>query len=320
MNLAKNKPLVITIVAAVILILLMASTSASGAADKAATAVGGIFVPLQTFFYNISDGLRQTFETNDEGNTADNSALLSEIDDYKLRLMNYEELKAENERLLAMLGYKEANPESELKMARVIGKDPGSWFEVFTIDLGAADGVEKDMAVVTPDGLVGRIEEVGINRSKVMTIIDSRSRVPVIVERTRDVGVVGGSLQGNDNYSELSVNYLPLDSDITEGDTVLTSGLEGLFPRGIPVGTVISAQGEDSAVDAVIEPTVDFRQVDEVFVIIYANQTSEVVNDDITDHNAVTLSSSDITNQTAPNGSAEDNPDNLGGEEGAEQQ
>lgn len=320
MNLTKNKPLVITIVAAVILILLMASTSALGAADKAATAVGGIFVPLQAFFYNISDGIRQTFQAKDDLNATDASALQSEIDDYKLRLMNYEDLKAENERLLAMLDYKETNPESELKMARVVGKDPGSWFEVLTIDLGASDGVEKDMAVVTPDGLVGRIEEVGINRSKVMTIADSRSRVPVIVERTRDIGVAGGSLQGNESYSELSVNYLPLDSDITEGDIVLTSGLGGIFPRGLPVGMVISAKAEDSAVDAVIEPMVDFRQVDEVFVIISANQTSEVVNEDITDHNAVTLSTTDVADTSNPNGSAEDNSGIVSGEDGAGQQ
>lgn len=309
MNFAKNKPLMITIVAAVILVLLMASTSASGAADKAATAVGGIFVPLQTFFYNISDNIRHTFENEEQTDPAQTAQLASEIEQYKLQLINYEELKAENERLLAMLDYKEAHSESELKMSRVIGKDPGNWFEVFTIDIGASDGVEKDMAVITPDGLVGRIEEVGINHSKVMTVIDSRSRVPVIVERTRDVGVAGGSLQGGDNYSQLSLNYLPLDSDIVMGDIVLTSGLEGVFPRGLPVGTVISAEAEDSGVDAVIEPMVDFRQIDEVFVIISTTQNSEVVNEDIADHNAVTISSSDFTNGSTPNGSAEDNPD-----------
>lgn len=305
MNFAKNKPLVITIVAVVILILLMTSTSASEAANKATTAVGGIFVPMQTFFYNITDNIKNTFEPKSQVDSTQAAAL---VDQYKLQLINYEELKAENERLLNMLDYKGKNPESELKMAKVIGKDPGNWFEVFTIDLGASDGVEEDMAVITPDGLVGRIEEVGINRSKVMTIIDSRSRVPVIAERTRDVGVAGGSLQGNDNTSQLSIYYLPLDSDIEAGDTVLTSGLGGVFPRGLTVGKVLSAESEDSGVDATLEPAVDFRQIDEVFVIISTKTTSEVVNEDIADHNAVTISSSDNTSGDTPSGSNEDNP------------
>jgi len=295
LNFAKNKPLIITIIVIIILVLLMASTASSSTISRGATVAGGAFVPLQTFFYQISDSIRNTFSPSDALSGEERNALTAELDEYKVKLMDYEELVAENTRLSEMLEYKQNNENRELKLARITGKDPGNWFDVFTIDLGANDGVEKNMAVVTPDGLVGRVEEVGLNWSKVMAAIDSRSSIPVIVERTRDVGVAGGSIGGDELSRTLSMNYLPFDSDIVEGDVVVTSGLGGIFPKGLVVGTVTESRTSDGGMNVTVEPSVDFRRLEEVMVIIDSEDTTNVVADNISDPSAATISSADET-------------------------
>lgn len=293
MNFTRNRPLIITIVIVVILVLLMAATASSNTISRGTTVVGSAFVPLQTFFYRISDNINGLFSGADGISAEERANLIAELDEYKVRLMDYEEIAAENERLYAMLEYKQSNENREMKLAKVTGKEPGNWFDVFTINLGANDGIKENMAVVTPDGLVGRIEEVGVNWSKVMAIVDSRSRVPVIVERTRDVGVAGGSISGDDLTRMLTMSYLPLDSDIVDGDIVVTSGLGGVFPKGLVVGAVTESRTTDGGVNVSIRPNVDFRRLEEVMVIIVSEETAEVVTEDISDPGAVIISSAD---------------------------
>lgn len=271
MGFLRNKPLVVTIIIVVILIILMAATGSSGTSADGANVVGGAFVPVQKFFYQISDSVGGFFDNvfHSGDMAGEKERLDSELETIKGQMNDYDELKAQNDRLKEMLDYKQKNTSQELKVATIIGKNPGNWFDVFTIDLGSNDGIEKNMPVITADGLVGRVEEVGLNWSKVMAVIDGRSNVPAIMERTREYGVVKGSISQDSLDASLYMNYLPLDSDVVEGDKVLTSGLDGIYPKGLMIGTVQSAsQAGSTGVNVKIISSVDFRRLEEVFVVV----------------------------------------------------
>ncbi len=283
----KNKPMVITIIAVIILVLLMAATAGSNSVASATTVAGSAFVPMQKFFYQLSDNIVGFFAGAGADYQKENAALVAEMNEYKTKLMDHDELIAENERLKAALDYKQNNTNQELKVASIIGKQPGNWFDVFTIDLGSLDGIKENMPVITPDGLVGRVEEVGLNWSKVMGIIDGRSRISAIMERTRDVGIAGGSIGIDDLSATLTMDYLPLNSDIVEGDIVVTSGLDKVFPKGLTIGKVSGTKAREGGTQVTIKPNVDFRRLEEVMVVISSEDTAAVVVQDISDNSAV---------------------------------
>ncbi len=301
MGFLRNKPLVITVVVVIILIFLMMATASSNTVSRPTTVAGSAFVPLQRFFYQVSDGIVGFFSGVGAEYQTENEKLTSEVNEYKTKLMKYDELVAENQRLAAALEYKQNNQSQELKMAKVIGKEPGNWFQVFTIDLGSKDGIKENMSVITPDGLVGRVEEVGLNWSKVMAIIDGRSKVSSIMERTRDVGVAAGAIETDALSAMLSMSYLPLDSDIVEGDIVVTSGLDNLFPKGLVIGKVAKTDADTGGAKIKIKPNVDFRRLEEVMVVVHSEDTSVVVSQGIADEQAVAEPLNDEVQDTSTN-------------------
>ena len=119
------------------------------------------------------------------------------------------------------------------------------------------------------DGLVGRVYEAGLNYAKVLTIIDSRSAVSCLIERTRDNGICHGSLFVNDNDEMLRMNYLPTGSELNTGDRVITSGLDGIYPKGLLIGTVRSISrdsGEDDRY-VVLNTAADFAHIEDVLIL-----------------------------------------------------
>lgn len=259
MRFFKNKALISTIIIAVLMLILISVSSAGNAVSSAGSAVGSVLMPVQEALYQTGLAFAGEASPSPSSGTA----------------LDYEELVAENERLRAMLEYKETNVNQELKVAQIIGKEPGNWFEVFTINLGASDGIAKNMPVITPQGLVGRVEEVGVRWAKVMSIMDARSSVSAIMERTRDTGIVKGTVGSDDLTASLTMNYLPLDTDIIEGDTVLTSGYDEVYPKGLVVGTVSSSKDQSGGKQVQVEPSVDFRRLEEVMVIVSSQETEE---------------------------------------------
>ncbi len=270
MKFLRNRPLIITIFVIFILILLIVATS-RGASTGKISYLGGVFVPVQRFFYQISDNINKAFgvQKTEEEVLVQNRDYEKQLDELKNKYSDYDEILSENERLTDLLNYKQDNPQQELKLANITGKGPGNWFEVFTIDLGEQDGVKSDMPVITADGVVGRVEEVGLNWSKVMAIVDGRSGVSAIMERTRDVGVVRGSVTNDKLDILLYMNYLPTDADIVVGDKILTSGLDGLYPKGLTIGSVLDVSDKGlSGKEVRIRPAADFTSLEEVFVVM----------------------------------------------------
>lgn len=269
----RNRPLVVTIIVLVVLSVLVASTGAGAALAEGAGVLGGILVPAQHALYQAGEAI-----TGLAAPAADQSAAPAASyaeADAASGILAYNELAAENERLRAMLDYKESNVTQELKVAQITGKEPGNWFEVFTIDLGANDGIAEGMPVVTPNGLVGKVAEVSLDSAKVITIIDARSSVSAIMERTRDTGVVKGTIGSDDLTAVLTMNYLPLDTDVIDGDVVLTSGYDEVYPKGLVVGTVTNTVDQSGGKRVTVEPGVDFRRLEEVMVLVRTEHESE---------------------------------------------
>ncbi|MFA7294973.1 MAG: rod shape-determining protein MreC, partial [Candidatus Omnitrophota bacterium] len=160
--------------------------------------------------------------------------------------------------------FKQKSP-YRLVSARVIARSPDSWSSSVTIDKGRYNGIRRGMAVINPNGLLGRVIESSEATSKVLLINDPSQGVSSIVQRSRQEGLVSGSLGGN-----LIMRYLPIDAQITEGDIIITSELSQVYPKGLLVGKVISIGKEFSGLSryAVVRPAVDLSSIEEVLVII----------------------------------------------------
>ncbi|MBO4848272.1 MAG: rod shape-determining protein MreC [Clostridia bacterium] len=267
-----NKPVLIMVIAIVLLLVLAFFSASSRTIPWLENAVGVVVRPVQTFAFKASNGIAGFFRNLFNATDADleNARLKQELAQYTQAKLDLDELKKENERLRAMLNYAGSIGDYEFVTARVIGKSSGVWFDVITINAGRSSGVEVGMPVISGDGLVGRVTDVGLNWCKVTAIIDSSVTVAVTVERTRDNCMVRGIFNTASKSSELELYYLPTDlTDLVPGDVIMTSGIGGIYPKGIKVGSVeeVMLDTDTSGINAIVSPSVDFLHLEEVMVI-----------------------------------------------------
>lgn len=241
--------------------------------------VGSIVSMVQSAAYTVVDGTKDTVSNllNYDELMDDYEALQRANDTLTIRLQDAEQALVENERLLNQLDAKNQYKALDPVYAKVIARTPGAWFDTFSVNRGTLDNVDVGMAVITADGLVGRVYEVGLNYAKVLSIIDSRSAVAMLVERTRDNGILRGVVTSASETAECYVYYLPNVNSIIPGDTVITSGMDTIYPKGIPVGMVTEVSREvDSANQyVVVRPFVDFAHIEDVLIL------REVVESDV---------------------------------------
>lgn len=243
--------------------------------------ISQIIVPLQR---NITEGI-QSFTLSIEQRktqmelTEEIDELMEENKILQASLAQMDELTLENQRLRELLGTRSSMPEYTFISATVSGKEPGGWFETFTLNVGSENGVTKNDPVMTNDGLVGRVVEVYDETCVVMSIIDSRSAASGIVERTRDNGIVCGSLYLTDKDEYLQMQYLPDTAELTSGDRVITSGLDGLYPKGLFIGEVRSISRDSAEKDryVVVDAAVDFNHIEDVLVMLLGGEQKAAV-------------------------------------------
>ena len=170
----------------------------------------------------------------------------------------------ENERLKKLFSIKQRSS-FKVILARVIAGSADSWSSSIIIDKGSSSGIKRGMAVITYLGLAGRVVETTGSASKIMLISDPDLSISGIVQRSRQEGIVSGTLGAN-----LIMRYLPEDSDIRIGDTVVTSGLSKACPKGLLIGSVIEIGREYSGLSryAIIKPAVNLSSIEEVLVVI----------------------------------------------------
>jgi len=198
------------------------------------------------------------------GNLVQNQKLKAKLDFLRKQLNDRNELYQENSRLRSLLSLKASVPYKVIA-AKVIARDPSNWSSTIIIDRGSSSGIKNGMVSVTFYGLVGRVVETSATTSKIMLINDPNLSVSAIVQRSRQEGLVCGSLGGT-----LLMKYLPKDSDIKRSDTIVTSGLTNSYPKGLAVGIVVDIGQEFSSLSsyAIIKPAVDLSALEEVLVII----------------------------------------------------
>ncbi|HAO94004.1 MAG: rod shape-determining protein MreC [Deltaproteobacteria bacterium GWB2_55_19] len=185
-----------------------------------------------------------------------------------LTLVNEDNLRLKEEinlaeRLKSILEYKDQLPHKS-KAAVIIGFNKEPWARTVTIDKGAKDGIAKDLAVINPIGVVGRVIDVNTHTSQVLLGSDLRSNIDVIVQRSRIKGVAEGN--GTDGFL---LKYIRQIDDVRLGDIVITSGLSGVFPKGVAVGEVVKIEkGRDNFFKSIeVRPAVNIHQTEEVLVI-----------------------------------------------------
>ncbi len=276
----KDHPVLTAVVVVVTLIIILLITTLSGGTTVVGDAVGTVVSPVEggvsTTVGGIGDwflGLIGRSQLQQE-----NAELKERIAQLEGQLALNSDLENENERLREFVNYYGDNPEYELLTARVIAKSSSYWFDTFLINAGRSQGLETDMVVLSTYGLVGRVIDVGSNWGKVRAIIDSNSAVSAMIERTRDVGVVRGTPDVETGSSRCGMYHLPYDNDLVPGDKVLTSGLGGVFPKGIVIGEVVEVSRSESGTEriAIIQPQVDFAQIEEVMVLLNTIDEVEV--------------------------------------------
>ncbi len=173
------------------------------------------------------------------------------------------EAAAATERLAGLLKFKEqATP--TMVAAQVIGRDATNWFHAVILNKGENEGILKDMGVITPAGVVGRVVKTTAASSVVLLVTDSKNAIAGLIQRTRDEGIVEGTQKGR-----ARLKYIPLLSTAKDGDRVVTSGLVGGFPRGLAIGTITHIEKEEGALfqSAELTPEVDLSRLEEVLVI-----------------------------------------------------
>ena len=271
MRFLNNRPLMVTIAIVMVLLVVMfvvpTGGKLTGPENLAGTVTGGVQGVFSGITSSIGNFFRSIFTTSDA--EQENMELRAQIAEMQQNVQRMQELEAENERLKGLLSYAQSNTSYEYLTASVVTKEPGYFFDVFVINAGYNDGVQKDDAVITADGLVGRVTETGGTWSKVMSIIDSRSSVSGTVERTRDNGVVNGSSQSTGTDGNCIMSFLPLEAELVPGDRVVSNGLGGVFPSGFVIGQVVevSQQSSSTGKSVLIKPAVDFLHVEEVMVV-----------------------------------------------------
>ena len=278
-NTIRRAIFVVAVLAVVVLAVVFLVLRGGEGASVGENAIGSAFSPLQNAFSSATKWVRDLFQgwRNYDELEANYQDLFLENQQLSLELQSAEEALVENQRLLGLLDAQERYEELDPIYARVIARDPGQWFDTFSVNRGTNDGVSVGMAVVTGDGLVGRVYEVGLNYAKVLTIIDSRSAVSCLIERTRDNGVMRGQITSTSETPECYVYYVQNIANIVPGDTLITSGTDSLYPKGLTVGTVTAvSRGTDSAGGYVIAmPSADFQHIEEVLILRTVVETDQ---------------------------------------------
>lgn len=194
----------------------------------------------------------------------ENESLKNELNQAINDLNRCKELEHSNIRFRNILDFKTRSYYRTVA-CEVVGKDPSPWFKTLIVDKGRANGIQKGLAVVAPEGVVGQVIDVTDNFSKILLIIDPNSAVDALVQETRSRGIVKGDFPGTCQF-----RYMSRKDDVSVGNFVISSGLDGVFLKGFPIGRVQEIARHHSGIfqDIVITPHVDFEKLEEVLVVL----------------------------------------------------
>ena len=267
----RNQPILIALLASALFLMLAALTVGRRTASRAEDLFSNAILPIQEAVSDVTDRVTDFFTRVffPSSIQEENKRLTDLVSAYERRLILYEAMEQENARLAELLDYASSNSNFYFMTAPVSAKNLDPYVDTITVRGGSRSGVTEQMAAVNGQGIVGRVIEVGATYSKIRTMLNEDMRISVMVERTRDEGMLGGLIIEDGQVVGLKLYYLPKDADIAVGDTIVTSGLGGIFPKGLYVGKVIFLADEDNGeYDACVMSEVDYEHLEEVLIIL----------------------------------------------------
>ena len=267
----KNK-LAVTVVVLSVAFLGIIFLSLKGNSNFISSGVGSVISPLQKIIYKANDKLKGSldFLINFSNVKQENQELREKNAELENKLVEYNRMKDENIQLRSMFDYSQANQNYNYLGCNIVGYSGGNISNGYIIDKGTNDGLKKDMIIITSVGLVGKITKADTNFSIVQTIMNENIAVAAMVESTRQTtGILQGGVNSK-NEKLVTLSNIPMDSEIKEGDVILTSGLGGMYPKEIRIGEVISIDIDSVGImkKALVRPYVDFDKLDGVFVVV----------------------------------------------------
>ena len=229
------------------------------------TVVLWILRPLQIVSQGTVNWIKNFGENYNtlSGFKAENERLRKRLEIIEVEKQKLMEADATNRRLQQLLEFRTQLPGRPIT-ASIIASSASTWFQSCLLDKGSADGVRKGMAVLTPVGVVGQVVAVTARTAKILLLTDPNSGIDVLVQRTRSRGIVSGSLENG-----TVLKYVKRSEDVQEGDRLITSGIDGVFPKGIMVGAVIKVRKQHLGLFQYIEvlPAVQSARVEEVLIV-----------------------------------------------------
>ncbi len=241
-------------------------------------AVGFVLTPMQKVFHYATesiDGFAAYFYKFDEL-VEENAALKEQVAELRAQIYDNAEREAMYTWMSDFLDMKQQHMDFEMLAATVTGRESGNYSRILTLDVGSGAGVELHMPVVTSEGIVGQITEVGLNWSKVTTIVEASSSVGAYVERSDDAGIcVGDFVLSADGLCRM--NYLPAGADVAVGDRILSTGYGSVYPRGLVIGyaTAVETDPYTRAPAVTVQCAVDFSDLTRVMVLTGFDITAE---------------------------------------------
>jgi len=254
---------------AVVFVAIVLLSLPTRATSRLKLAVGSWFLPL----FGLANAGQQ-LPADLAGSVLPRRELLKQIDSLRRENQQLKEqqiqtvaIARENEQLRNLLGWQKQAP-WKLKLANVVMRDPANWWRTIQIDLGSRDGIQTNQPVLTEAGLVGRVSAVNYVSAQVTLIGDQNCRVSALVENsTHDMGVLNAS--GPLDNSLVQMNYLSSSANLKAGQSVVTSGLGEVFPRGIPIGKIVDAESIEYglATEARVKLDANLGALEQVWVL-----------------------------------------------------
>ena len=274
----KNRPMWIAVIAIVLLIVLAAFSASSRDTFRGDGLFRNAAAPVADALHSVQEAIGDFFVRvfTPSEIQRENRRLRETILEQEQKLALLDEVEKENARLTELLNFTEKNRNLRFVTAAVIGRDSNPYIDTITLNAGSRSGVTEKMAVITADGVVGRISEVGPTWCRVKTMCDEKMRISVIVERTRDECILGGLYLEDGEIKGALLYDLPGKADVRVGDRIATSGIGGFFPKGLYVGTVIAVNEEGRGThNAIVSMDVDFLHLENALIVVGADEAIE---------------------------------------------
>ena len=270
MKLLRNKLAVTIIVLSVSFLGLIVYTIKKDNRSIIENGAGSTLNPVQGLLYKGTDKIKETldFFLNFSEVKAQNKELINKNQELQNQLSTYSDLKDENDRLRSILNFTEERNNYNYIACDIIGYSGGNFLDGYIVNKGKDDNIQKGMIVIAAQGLVGQVTSVGSNWSIIQSLVNENIAVSVMVESTRDTGYIKG-FKDSQNSNLTKVYDLPIDSQIKEGDVIVTSGVGMLYPKEIRIGEVTHVEEDKVHVmkNAVVKPYVDFNKLEELFIV-----------------------------------------------------